>query len=342
MRELSGRLLEVLYRALDLKVSNTGAKCYLPCAGPPCFLERGQSHNDIFRFNGDTIFPSWEDFACAAMFDERHPDTEVLRMLPGDGVVIGGSVLSCADPRPESATWLRPSLERLELYSELRRSEWEHLNKTQSRAVTTEDLSRYFEQLHRRNRVLIQTARWKKRLIIEIENSSARWRCLLGEGGPSVEEASDTTGSRSPADREHDENGEYTFSLPEWMLRDIIDGQLTWEQAFLSLRVFLSRTPDVYDVSFMVSLRYGNQQEVTKALARHLEIQRGEQEMIELEALPGVKIQRYCPHQGADLTDAVVTGDIITCPLHGWVFSTKTGECLQGGNCSLRIESLDW
>ena len=41
-------------------------------------------------------------------------------------------------------------------------------------------------------------------------------------------------------------------------------------QAFLSLRVSLARTPDVYDVNFMCFLRYGNEPQVTKALARHV------------------------------------------------------------------------
>ena len=41
-------------------------------------------------------------------------------------------------------------------------------------------------------------------------------------------------------------------------------------QAFLSLRVSLARTPDVYDVNFMCFLRYGTEPQVTKALARHV------------------------------------------------------------------------
>jgi nitrite reductase (NADH) small subunit len=33
-----------------------------------------------------------------------------------------------------------------------------------------------------------------------------------------------------------------------------------------------------------------------------------------------------CPHKGGPLSDGIVHGHKVTCPLHSWVFSLETGE----------------
>ena len=33
-----------------------------------------------------------------------------------------------------------------------------------------------------------------------------------------------------------------------------------------------------------------------------------------------------CPHKGGPLSDGIVHGRKVTCPLHNWVFSLETGE----------------
>ena len=53
------------------------------------------------------------------------------------------------------------------------------------------------------------------------------------------------------------------------------------------------------------------------------------------------KIQKYCPHQMADLEEVgfVDENDNFVCPLHGWKFSLKAGKCLSKANYCLKIES---
>ena len=37
-----------------------------------------------------------------------------------------------------------------------------------------------------------------------------------------------------------------------------------------------------------------------------------------------------CPHKGGPLSQGIVHGNVVTCPLHNWNISLKTGEALGG------------
>ncbi|MCR4264622.1 nitrite reductase small subunit NirD [Nitratireductor sp. ZSWI3] len=39
-------------------------------------------------------------------------------------------------------------------------------------------------------------------------------------------------------------------------------------------------------------------------------------------------IEDHCPHRGGPLSQGIVHGASVTCPLHNWVISLETGEAL--------------
>lgn len=39
-------------------------------------------------------------------------------------------------------------------------------------------------------------------------------------------------------------------------------------------------------------------------------------------------IDDRCPHKGGPLSEGIVHGTSVTCPLHAWVFSLETGQSL--------------
>ncbi|MBX9462716.1 MAG: nitrite reductase small subunit NirD [Aquamicrobium sp.] len=39
-------------------------------------------------------------------------------------------------------------------------------------------------------------------------------------------------------------------------------------------------------------------------------------------------IEDHCPHRGGPLSQGIVHGASVTCPLHNWVFSLETGKAL--------------
>ncbi len=38
-------------------------------------------------------------------------------------------------------------------------------------------------------------------------------------------------------------------------------------------------------------------------------------------------IGNRCPHRGGYLSDGLIRGEQVSCPLHGWTFDLKSGEC---------------
>jgi nitrite reductase/ring-hydroxylating ferredoxin subunit len=51
-------------------------------------------------------------------------------------------------------------------------------------------------------------------------------------------------------------------------------------------------------------------------------------------------IEVGCKHQGADITRGHISGDVATCPRHGWKYNLVTGECLNQNTSKLKKYGL--
>ena len=47
-------------------------------------------------------------------------------------------------------------------------------------------------------------------------------------------------------------------------------------------------------------------------------------------------IDDTCPHAGGSLTEGMLDGDLVICPLHAWAFESASGRCIDDENCSVR------
>ena len=52
-------------------------------------------------------------------------------------------------------------------------------------------------------------------------------------------------------------------------------------------------------------------------------------------------IEDQCPHKGGPLSQGIVHGAQVTCPLHNWVFSLETGEAQGADKGSVRTIPLN-
>ncbi|KAA9388543.1 nitrite reductase small subunit NirD [Neorhizobium galegae] len=48
-------------------------------------------------------------------------------------------------------------------------------------------------------------------------------------------------------------------------------------------------------------------------------------------------IENRCPHKGGPLSEGIVHGTSVTCPLHNWVISLETGKALGADEGEVRI-----
>ena len=51
-------------------------------------------------------------------------------------------------------------------------------------------------------------------------------------------------------------------------------------------------------------------------------------------------IDDHCPHKGGPLSQGIVHGAPVTCPLHNWVISLETGKALGADEGSVRTIAL--
>ncbi|WP_162301082.1 nitrite reductase small subunit NirD [Xanthomonas prunicola] len=70
--------------------------------------------------------------------------------------------------------------------------------------------------------------------------------------------------------------------------------------------------------------------------------------VLEVDGLPAIAIFRTvsdqvfalrdrCPHKGGPLSQGIVAGDTVTCPLHGWAIGLQSGQaCAPDVGCAPR------
>jgi UDP-MurNAc hydroxylase len=305
-REKTAEVRSDLFDTLVRKVALTGARGYLPSAGPPVFLDP-----ELARYNDRdaTIFPLWDAFADD--FAAACPRVRVLEAAPGDDLAAPSGPVEHA--RTDAG---------LSAYRDRRAPEWRAWAAQPYEPVRPAELDAYFARLQSWNKRFLGT--WRKDIGLTADGGS--WSVRLGRI------AGDIVLEDEPVD------AAYTIEVPQRVLRAIVDGRVGWEEALLSMRLGLARDPDVFDLTLMSLLRYGDHPAQTMQMVRERE-SAASGESIER---CGVRMQRFCPHAGEDLAHADVTHDeveagVLECPRHHWKWRLDTGECVAGGTVPLRV-----
>lgn len=48
-------------------------------------------------------------------------------------------------------------------------------------------------------------------------------------------------------------------------------------------------------------------------------------------------LEDKCPHKGGPLSDGIVWGDNVTCPLHGWIINLRDGKAIPPDEGASRV-----
>lgn len=112
-----------------------------------------------------------------------------------------------------------------------------------------------------------------------------------------------------------------------------------WQDVYLSMQAEVDRRPDVFNSIANVFV-FSDPSNVRDALLSTLRIPK---ERIE-RTWNGrkCKMDRYCPHQGADLGNAHITEDgFLVCPRHGWQFDLNNGGRCMASSDTINCEVSD-
>lgn len=128
----------------------------------------------------------------------------------------------------------------------------------------------------------------------------------------------------------------HTFTARAMDVARVLDRRLTWEEFLLSFRFRLSRAPDRYDAVLHGYLAC----EVEDLDAFCDSVVRSETRPERTVVTAGgrrFEVQRFCPHQGADLQEAWIEGNrYLVCARHRWRFDLQEGGiCPQNGSTVL-------
>jgi UDP-MurNAc hydroxylase len=298
---------EMVARAIDI----TRAQTYFPSAGPACFLDPQLLHLNFERVN---IFPRVQRFFH--YLEKRLADspTRLLEMSPGD-------TLHAAEHRMVRDAG--PALDENNFESYIKSYAAQYTN---------------FFSYQQRNGVQHDAETVLAKLKIELERKLAEFTLHSRVQVPLYFGLSDHKDSLIRvgfAERAIEivsavrESDFYSIAAPAWQVSRILNRSITWEQFALTFRMKLNRKPDVYQTLIQGFLLM-EPEDLNWFCAKLLEIEEKQKRAIIEAGGTRYSVDRYCPHQGADLSQGWLDqGRLWTCPRHRWQFALdKEGRCL--------------
>ena len=125
----------------------------------------------------------------------------------------------------------------------------------------------------------------------------------------------------------------YLIKTYLWEMEKILDKTMDWEDWTLTFRNQLKRNPDKY-MSLLHGVLYMDIEDIPFLERKLHSLKITEKIRVYSDGKPYM-INRYCPHQGADLKNVVIIDNKVICPIHHWTF-----DLLQNGDCNTSIDSI--
>lgn len=113
------------------------------------------------------------------------------------------------------------------------------------------------------------------------------------------------------------------------------DPSYRWQDIYLSLRASVLRVPDVFN-TFVNIFLFSDASNIRSAFVSTLDIK--DERILIVNPLDGknYEINRYCPHNGADLKDARIDKDgNLVCPRHSWLFKLNNNGICEKADVSI-------
>lgn len=302
----------------------------IPFAGPPCFFDPDLAH---FFFGPDSMFPT-PPIAAARLAKETNISGAVLK--PGDIMTIGKRGAADEFSVAPSAAYADFDYERdREAYYAKHRAEKERVVAEVLAAIppASEGL---FERFRRHFLPFIKGHPY----FVEHIGIRLRFRISGEHGGDWVVDFR----TEPKAELVYPWDGDpcqYEFEMTSQLLDQVMRDELSWEDAFLSLRFKAHRDPDRYNQHLFTLFKMSDSRAL-QAIQKAETADRENDTFVLENNGKHYEIQRYCPHGGSDLSEAEFDNGEVVCAGHHWRFSLTDGVCSNAeGRIHVRELSAD-
>lgn len=310
-QNISRKKLVNKFETVARAIETVRPRAYLPSAGPACFLDPTLIH---LNFEPVNIFPRTPllfQFLHERLVDS---DTLLLDIMPGDIVFA------------KTGQWEARGAERV---NETDFESYIHSYAARYQDYFTEKQKQPSEEQAQRILCRLQSAFEEKLSAFELHE---RLRLPLYFGLSDVTDRLLRIDFPSRTVEQVSgilETNHYSLTTPSWQITRVLDKAITWEEFALTFRVRLNRKPDVYQTLVQGFLLL-EAEDMNWFCRKLLDIeQSGKRTIVEAGGVH-YSIDRYCPHQGGDLSCGwAEEGRLWTCPRHRWQFALdKDGDCL--------------
>ena len=298
------------FEAVARAIQTLNPRIYLTSAGPACFLDPLLFH---LNFEPVNIFPRGPKFLAYLEKRLKNSPTQWYDIMPGDVLdVESGTFLYQAQDRltdDNFEAYMKQYAAQYEGYFRDRQLRYQQPSVDAIWASLKTELERKLAQLILHDRV-------KMPLYFRLSDDPCR---MLRIDFP----AKEVTIVSALAETNH-----YSITLPSWEVARVLDRRLTWEDLSLTFRMRLNREPDVYQAVIHGFLMM-EADDMNHFCAKVLHVESRQERMLVEGGGCRYSVNRYCPHQGADLTHGwIEQGKYLVCPRHRWQFDlTNHGKC---------------
>lgn len=309
------------FEAVARAIKTLSPNLYLAAAGPACFLDPDLLHEN---FRKTSIFPRAPEFFRFLEKRLGNVATRFVEPMPGDAFdLMTGQAYEVQDRLTDEnhEAYVRAYAERMEEVLAARRR---NISQLECRKIVDRLEAVLREKLDRltlRDRITMP-------LYVQVEEV------------PDSTLRVDFPAAKIERVDAIPEDGRHSLRARAGDLLPLVDRKITWDEFLLSLRFTMSRRPDVYDPVLHGFLAI--EAEDLPAFCDHILAAESRQERMLVQiGTRRYSVHRYCPHQGADLSQAwIEKGRYLVCPRHRWQFDLENeGKCTFN-DCSIRAVAL--
>lgn len=313
------------YRRILESLERLQVQYYFPAAGPACFLTEDLQPLNL---NPETVFSIPDEFTDWLRQSQITPAAKFILLCPGDSLTIpAGELERVSDlvSRFQSQAYIA------ELAQERQTAIQAELLKFQRPlGDLLSDAKAHFQALIDNVPALGKLA--NTALIIQITGDLAESFVVYLPTGEILDCLPNLPAEQLPQ--------RLTLTLSAFWLRALVDKLISWEDFVLSFRLMLKAEPDVFyePVVAFLQLESPSEREAFVQLFTKYK-QAASARITRVYQGKTIEYDRYCPHNGEDLSKAPIENGEIVCLRHFWRFAAADGKGTNN-NCSLNVRVI--